>query len=416
MRRLLIVAGAFVLLAGIAAGVYEARHPFGGSVLGSPTVEFDRARTVPTRPADTAIPVPMFGGVPQRVHVGIGRVRPPFRLDWVIGGRAFIEFPPSIGFHRLYYANAQGDLIAISAKTGARAWVHHLKHCLAASPAIDRNHRGSVYMTFLNPMPCRRDPARGEVVSVAAGLNGVHWVRQIGASETSPLIVGRALYVGDAEGNVYRLQPYNGDIVWKFHAGGAVKDGMAYDRGVLFFGAYDGYLYAVRASDGKLVWRSSSDRDVVGRHGTFYSTPAIAYGRVYIGSTDHNVYSFGERTGKVRWVFATGGYVYGSPAVWDGRVFIGSYDGHFYALDAATGAKLWSFHANGPISGSATVVDGIVYFATLRGGTYGLDARTGKLVWHFHDGRYTPVVTDGQRLYLVGWSKIYAFLPRRPSG
>ena len=105
--------------------------------------------------------------------------------------------------------------------------------------------------------------------------------------------------------------------------------------------------------------------------------------------------------------------MYGSPAVWHSRVFVGSYDHTFYAFNAATGALLWKFRANGPISGSATVVDGIVYFATLERRTYGLDALTGKQVWTYPDGAFTPVVTDGHRLYVVGWGKVYAFSPRK---
>ena len=72
----------------------------------------------------------------------------------------------------------------------------------------------------------------------------------------------------------------------------------------------------------------------------------------------------------------------------------------------------WTFDAGGPISGSATVIDGVVYFATLKGRTYGLDAATGKQLWTFPDGRYSPVVADKQRLYLVGYAKVYAFEPR----
>ena len=52
-------------------------------------------------------------------------------------------------------------------------------------------------------------------------------------------------------------------------------------------------------------------------------------------------------------------------------------------------------------------------FATLKRRTYGLDALTGKRVWTYPDGAFTPVVTDGQRLYLVGWGKVYAFSPRK---
>jgi outer membrane protein assembly factor BamB len=288
--------------------------------------------------------------------------------------------------------------------------------CEASSPAVDRLGRGSVYETFLNRHPCGRDAAKrgdGELLVVAAGpSHNVRWQKHLGASETSPLIVRNRIYVGDAEGNVYCLRTVDGRTVWRFHADGAVKGALAFDRGRLFFGAYDGHLYALRASDGEQVWRASSARDWFGRHGHFYSTPAVAHSRVYLGSTDGHVYSFGERSGKLRWSYRTGGFVYGSPAVWHRRVFVGSYDRWFYALDAATGALLWKFHANGPISGSATVVDGIVYFATLQRRTYGLDARTGKQVWTFRDGAFTPVVTDGERLYVLGWGKVYAFSPR----
>jgi outer membrane protein assembly factor BamB len=134
---------------------------------------------------------------------------------------------------------------------------------------------------------------------------------------------------------------------------------------------------------------------------------------VYIGSTDHRVYSYGATSGKLRWSHATGNYVYASPAVWKERVYVGSYDGTFYAFDAATGDVLWRFRANGPISGSATVIGGIVYFATLKQRTYALDARTGKQLWTFPDGKYTPAVAVKGHLFLIGYGIVYGMVPRR---
>jgi outer membrane protein assembly factor BamB len=49
---------------------------------------------------------------------------------------------------------------------------------------------------------------------------------------------------------------------------------------------------------------------------------------------------------------------------------------------------------------------GIVYFSSFGGRTYGLDAKSGKLVWQFGTGRYTPIVADTERTYLVGGSKL----------
>ena len=117
-------------------------------------------------------------------------------------------------------------------------------------------------------------------------------------------------------------------------------------------------------------------------------------------------------SGKLRWSHGTGGYVYSSPAVWNRRVYAGSYDHHLYCFDAATGDVRWRFDANGPISGSPTVIDGIVYVATLAGRTYGLSALTGRQVWTFPDGKYSPVVADTHRLYLVGYARVYGMVPR----
>ena len=414
MRRLILFAGVVILLAGIATAYYESKHRFEGSVKGTST-EFDPTQTV-AAPGAGSIVSPMFGGEPQHLHVGVGKVRPPFRLDWVSGGTSLIEFPPAIAFNYLYYASLNGNLIAVSARNGRRLWTIPVGRCEAAGPAVNRLGRGSVFEAFLNKEPCGRGSATkgdGEVLAVAAGrAHTVRWSKHLGATETSPIIVGHRIWVGDYKGVVYCLRGVNGQTVWTFRAGGAVKGAIAYDRGRVFFGAYDGRLYALKASDGKLLWRAQSDRDLFGGHGQFYSTPSVAYSRIYLGSTDGHVYSYGEQSGKLRWAQSTGGYVYASPAVFDQRILVGSYSGTFYALDAATGGLLWKFRANGPISGSATVVDGIVYFATLERRTYGLDALTGKPVWTYPDGAFTPVVTDGHRLYVVGWGKVYAFSPR----
>jgi outer membrane protein assembly factor BamB len=186
---------------------------------------------------------------------------------------------------------------------------------------------------------------------------------------------------------------------------------VAFDGRSVYVGSYDGHLYALDARTGRLRWRASAQGSFLG-NATFYATPAVAYGRVYVGATDGKMYSFGAATGKLRWSHGTGGYVYSSAAVWRERILVGSYSGWFYAFDAATGNVRWRFRANGPISGSPTVLDGIVYFATLKERTYALDARTGKPVWSFPDGKYSPVVADRHRLYLVGYARVYGLVPR----
>ena len=111
-RRFLVVAGVVILLAGAAAAYYLTKDRFGGDVLGSSS---GCVSTQIVEPPSTVsgLVSPMFGDVPERLHVGVGHVRPPFRLAWTSHGTSLIELPPALAFDRLYYATLAGDLSAV---------------------------------------------------------------------------------------------------------------------------------------------------------------------------------------------------------------------------------------------------------------------------------------------------------------
>jgi outer membrane protein assembly factor BamB len=126
------------------------------------------------------------------------------------------------------------------------------------------------------------------------------------------------------------------------------------------------------------------------------------------------------------WAQQAGTYVYTAPAVWNQTVYVGSYDGKVYAFDAGTGRLRWTYESTGSIHGAPTVMGGLVYFSVCgtcgtrtgvryakagRKGTFALDARTGKLVWTFWDGRYSPIVADEKRVYMIGHARVYGLEP-----
>jgi len=378
-------------------------------VHGSSTEEFVTTEAPPPPPPQkpNGIVWRTYGYDDRREHVAPFAHRPPYRKVWTFRAQQLLEFPPAIAYGRLYFTNNAGVMFGVNARTGLRAWKKPIGRCVASSPAVDR---GTVFQSFLNRHPCNSSapPGRleGEVIAFDAGFGKILWRTRIGPTESSPLVAFRRVYVGDWRGRVYALDERTGRVRWTFAADGRIKGALARLGGRLFVGTYAGKLYALDAHTGRKLWQSSS-QDRLGGRGQFYSTPAVAYGRLYIGSTDGKVYSFGATSGKLRWSHGTGAFVYASPAVWNRRVYAGSYSGELTALDAATGDVVWRFKANGPISGSPTVMRGIVYFATLKERTYALDARTGRPVWTFPDGKYSPVVADRDRVYLVGNARLY---------
>jgi outer membrane protein assembly factor BamB len=412
MKRWLLGGAAVVVVALLAVGAawyLHVKHA-GRDIHGSSTIEFVPAPP-PPKPKEPGVAWPMYGYDAQRLRVAAGiSLAPPFRRVWRFGARSLVEFPPAVAYGRLFFANNSGVLFAISTKTGKRAWKYKSDRCQAMSPAVDFH---TVYATFLNHPPCNAKGRRqGQLVAFWAGSGKVRWRKTIGPSESSPLLHGNVVYVGDWDGDVSAYSATTGRRWWTFHAGGQVKSGLAYAGDRVFFGAYDSHVYALDATTGKLVWKAKA-QPRFGHTGTFYATPAVAYGRVYVGSTDGKMYSFGASTGKIRWSHSTGDFVYSSPAVWRRRVYVGSYDGTFYCYDAATGDLRWKFHANGQISGSPTVLAGRVYFATLKRRTYALNAVTGHQLWSFPDGKYTPVVADDTHVFLVGYAKVYGLREKR---
>jgi outer membrane protein assembly factor BamB len=414
MKKVLLAAAGVVILvvAGLVAfGLYR-KHE-GRNIRGSSTEEFVTTAP-PTRPPPLGTPWPQYGFDETRDRSVELSLRPPYRRVWWYGAGSLVEFPPAIGFGRLYFSTNSGKFAAVNAKTGKRAWKYFSHRCVAASPAVGMYQHGTVYASFLNKPPCnaRNTKGTGKVIAFAAGFGEIRWQKTIGPSESSPLLIGNRLYVGDWTGRVWALDARTGRTIWVrrlTHA--AIKGAVSSTAGRLYVGAYDGHVYCLGAQKGRLIWKASAQRRLYGSS-EFYSTPALAYGRVYIGSTDGKVYSYGATTGRLLWSHGTGGYVYASPAVWNGLVFAGSYSKRFYAFDAATGDVRWSFQANGQISGSSTVVGKVVYFATLAGRTYALNARTGRLLWTYPDGKYSPVVAMKGRLFLVGYGKVYGMVPR----
>jgi outer membrane protein assembly factor BamB len=413
-----LAAGAAALFAGalLAVHVVHVKHA-GRDVRGSSTVEFTpppttgRPRKQPARRPEVAWSTYGFDNARRRAD-DTSRLRPPFRPVWTFRSGVLLEFPPAVDGGRVYLPTFDGRFFALAASTGRVVWRYGSGRCGWASPAIAA---GLVYVTFIGRRrTCGADVPGpdGDVVAFDAATGAVRWLRRLAPTESSPLVAGGLVYVGDWSGTEWALDARTGRTRWTFRTSGAVKGSTASSGGTLFMGDYNGRIYALDARNGRLRWRSSA-QPRLGARGAFYSTPAIAYGRVYIGSTDGKVYSFGAASGKLRWSRSTGGYVYASPAVWRGLVLVGSYDHRFYAFDAATGETRWTFAANGSISGAASVIDGVVYFSTFADRTYALAAETGRLLWSWPDGHYSPAVADESRLYVVGLGRLYGMVSKR---
>lgn len=413
--------GAVVLVLGVVAvllffrGEGDVSHPDVNFVESTESAPDTAARRGRAHPADDGFEWPVYGFRKSRTHYLPLNVtpRPPYRQAWAVRGKVLLEFAPVLCRRKLFLLKNNGALYAISRLTGRVSWKRRLGALAAASPACSH---GTVYAVMLAHA---EGSDTGRVVALRAKTGELRWSRTLPSrAEGSPLLDRGRVYIGTEDGTVYSLRANNGNIRWRSKAAGAVKGAIALDAGKLYFGDYGGKVHAIRRSDGGKVWQTSPSDGPLGLgDGNFYSSAAVHYGRVYIGSTNGDVYSFSSVSGKLAWRKQTGGFVYASPAVGQVRggrptVYIGSYDGRFYALDARSGATRWVRSLGKKISGAASIIGDLVFVSDLdTRTTWALGARTGRTAWKTHRGGFNPAISDGRRIYFTGLTSLFALDP-----
>ena len=150
---------AIVAVLAIAAGVYayqQEKEPI--EKRGSATEEFvttEEPKPPPPRRLNPR-PWPTYGYDAARQHISPYDHRPPFRRLWKIDAHDSLEFPPSVGYGRVYLAQQKGLFFALDAKTGKVDWRKSLGRCAASSPTIGK---GVVYQSYMHPVECPQDQA-----------------------------------------------------------------------------------------------------------------------------------------------------------------------------------------------------------------------------------------------------------------
>lgn len=198
---------------------------------------------------------------------------------------------------------------------------------------------------------------------------------------------GGVVYVGGHDGYVYALAAASGKLLWEYATAGRVVSTPTYHDGVIFVGSMDNYLYALDAADGSRLWRYKSGirqfRTISYRG--IRSSPVIRDGVVYVGGCDGRIRALDAKTGKQLWLVDTGTEgSYASPTLAEDDLYVGS-DGlkesHLFALRADTGEARWKFSVPKQIYATPALAEGILYVHVRDDHVYALRAADGTLVW-----------------------------------
>jgi len=156
-----------------------------------------------------------------------------------------------------------------------------------------------------------------------------------------------------------------------FTTGNIILSSPAVANGYVYIGSSDTRIYQLDASNiSQQIANFTTGYDIS------YSSPAVANGYVYIGSLDNNVYQLNASNVSQQIAnFTTGNDVSSSPAVANGYVYIGSLDNNVYQLNASNvSQQIANFTTGNIILSSPAVANGYVYIGSLDNNVYQLNA------------------------------------------
>jgi len=277
------------------------------------------------------------------------------------------------------------------------AWTHDTDLDIASSPVIVD---GVVYFGSND----------GKVRAVNGRSGGLNWLFDSGSHVWStPAVAGGNVFFGTEGGAFYSLNARTGLSNWVVGFTSPIFSSPVVSGERVFVVTRSGYVTALNASSGLTLWSTRiwdiSAVSGLSEHSPWIDgSPLVAYGKVFVGSYDNNLYALDELTGEVEWRFATGSWVRSTPAadssgcVLDCPIFFGSDDHFVRRVASSSGVEQWRFDARERVVSSPAVSSGLVFFGSYDGNVYAVNKNTGVISWTFSTGGWvesSPAVASG---------------------
>ncbi len=229
----------------------------------------------------------------------------------------------------------------------------------------------------------RGDIARSGVATEITEPSKLKWSVELSGKLTQPVIADKKVLVADKDNPVLRaFAASTGEPAWQFIPGGRIDSSPTIYKGLVVFGASDGFIYCLDLSDGSLLWK-------------YQAAPAVA-NHMYLERMESthpvhgNVLIMNDRLYTVagRSMFTDGGI-------------------RFLILDALTGRKIKEHVMDDKVPGTDEPLQMQHEILNMPMALSDLLSSNGKKIFM----RYQPFDLEGNRLDLMFDSKRYGYEP-----
>lgn len=254
-------------------------------------------------------------------------------LVWTRRFDGGVEVGAALSGSNILFGANDGFFYALDAYNGKTRWSFPIKSEGLGVPTVSQ---GVVYFVAGNNTTY--------AISINSGEQLWFYSRVISKSMTvrgsaQPTVVGDSVYIGYSDGALVSLNKKTGSLKWERslarNARFADIDAQAvFHKGRLYVTAYDGQLFSVNPDNGNIFW-STEDGG--------FTTPEIFEDRIFTSTSTGEVVALELSSGKRLWTYSLKNSVATAPVYYRGLLIFGEWQGQLVALDAMNGKKVTTY-------------------------------------------------------------------------
>lgn len=216
---------------------------------------------------------------------------------------------------------------------------------------------------------------------------------QIEGIYETPSFDDTTVYFGGYDGWVYAVDRATGGCKWRFETGDPIVGGTVLGDAGLYVPSEDGFLYLLNPADGSVKQKFAS--------GDVWTTPLLTEDALYVDTMDGKLYKLNPETLAPLWdkPFSVSAALLVPPTLLgDDVVLVGGIGKKLYAVSTADGSQKWAVSGENWYWGRPATDGTTVYATNLGGEVQAIDGTNGSVIWKYDtlkSVRAGVVVTDG---------------------
>ncbi len=244
----------------------------------------------------------------------------------------------------LLLAAADGALLRIEPDSGVVRWRTATKVTGALTPALAG----------------QRVFAAGKGAAALDLVSGeLLWQAEDGDASAPPLVAGKTLLIGEADGTLRARDVDSGRTLWTFATGARLAAAPAVDANRrVFLGTTARGFVAVSLDKGRQLWRWRLGADV-------QTPPAVLGGNVVFGTHESVLYALNRRNGNLAWRQTLPSRPRSGPLLLDSAILVACFETDLVGFDGRTGRRLGGLKVASTLA-TAPVLVGTRLFVGLR--------------------------------------------------